>query len=158
MLLSSSDKIQVSSQEQIHDIKQSIMELPPTIQYSCFHLEHNGERINDFIQLSEVKGLTSETQLTLIEDPYTEKDARIHVIRVRELIGAAGDRTDTLQGILAGLSLHDSVSDDWKSSGTSTPPNQSPIAPHPIIDYEFQTLGSLSTLLPGTQAPSFKTV
>src|SRR5271170_4659413 len=148
--------MQVSSQEQIHDIKQSIMELPPTYQYSCFHLEHNGERINDFIQLSEVKDLTPESQLTLIEDPYTEKDARIHVVRVRELIGAAGDRTDTLQGILAGLSLHDSVSEERKSSDKATSPSQNPTTPHPIIDYEFQTMGSLSTLLPRTQATSFK--
>lgn len=134
------------------------MELPSTFQYSCFHLEHNGERINDFIQLSEVKGLTPESQLNLIEDPYTEKDARIHVIRVRELIGAAGDRTDTLQGILAGLSLHDSVSEDKIISDQTTPPIQNTTAPHPMIDYEFQTLGSLSTLLPRSKTASCKTV
>jgi protein TIF31 len=150
--------MQVSSQEQIHDIKQSIMELPPTYQYSCFHLEHNGELINDFVQLSEVKDLTPDSQLALIEDPYTEKDARIHVMRVRELIGAAGDRTDTLLGILAGLSLHDCVSEGTKSSDNAITPSQNPTTSHPITDYEFQTLGSLSTLLPRTQTASLKTV
>jgi protein TIF31 len=150
--------MQVSSQEQIHDIKQSIMELPPTYQYSCFHLEHNGERINDFIQLSEIKDLTPESQLTLIEDPYTEKDARIHVMRVRELIGAAGDRTDTLLGILAGLSLHDCISEGTKSSDNAIASSQNSTMPHPIADYEFQTPGSLSTLLPQAQAASIKTV
>lgn len=150
--------MQVSSQEQIHDIKQSIMELPPTYQYSCFHLEHNGERINDFIQLSEIKDLTSDSQLTLIEDPYTEKDARIHVMRVRELIGAAGDRTDTLLGILAGLSLHDCVSEDIKSSDNASTSIQKSKTSHPVADYEFQTPGSLSRLLPREQAASIKTV
>lgn len=134
------------------------MELPPTYQYSCFHLEHNGERINDFIQLSEVKDLTPESQLTLIEDPYTEKDARIHVMRVRELIGAAGDRTDTLLGILAGLSLHDYVSEGTKSSDNAIMPSQNPTTSHPITDYEFQTPGSLSTLQPRKQVESVKTV
>jgi len=89
-------QIIVSSQEAIHDVRQSIIELPGTFQYSCFHLEHKGERINDFVQISEVPGLTAESELHLIEDPYTEKEARIHIVRVRELIGAAGDRTDTL--------------------------------------------------------------
>jgi len=150
--------MQVSTQEQIHDVKQSIMELPPTYQYSCFHLEHDGERINDFVQLSEIKGLTPESQLTLIEDPYTEKDARIHVMRVRELIGAAGDRTDTLLGILAGLSLHDCISEGTNNFHTATTSSQSSTTSHPIVGYDFHTSGSLSTLLPRAQAASVKTV
>jgi protein TIF31 len=126
------------------------MELPATFQYSCFHLEHKGKRINDFIQLSEVKDLTPESELQLVEDPYTEKDARIHVIRVRELLGAAGDRTDTLQGILSGISLHDSVNENHKDADASTS--------HPVADYDFQAAGSLATLLPHTQATPVKTI
>jgi protein TIF31 len=143
---------QVSSQEQIHDVRQSIIELPDAFQYSCFHLEHKGERINDFIQLSEVKDLTPESELCLVEDPYTEKEARIHIVRVRELIGAAGDRTDTLHGILSGMSLHDSVTvSKATSNGTSA-------SAHPMAEYDFQASGVLSTLLPRPQEPSPKTV
>jgi protein TIF31 len=142
---------QVSSQEAIHDVRQSIIELPGTLQYSCFHLEHNGERINDFIQISEVKGLTSDSELTLVEDPYTEKEARLHTVRVRELIGAAGDRTDTLHGILSGISLHDSVTAaELVQNGSSTA--------HSMAGYEFEAPGVLSTLLPETQEPPPKTV
>ncbi|KAI9852663.1 MAG: Intracellular distribution of mitochondria [Thelocarpon superellum] len=102
-------RIMVSTQEQMQDIRQTIVEYPDTLQYSCFHLELDGRRINDFIELSDVEGLTPESALTLVEDPYTEKDARMHVVRVRELLGAGGDRTDTLLGIDAGLSLHDDL-------------------------------------------------
>jgi protein TIF31 len=91
----------------VQDLRQNIIETPHTFQYSCFHLEHDGQRINDYVELSEVKGLKADSVLTLVEDPYTEKEARLHVVRVRELIGAAGDRTDALHGIMAGLSLHD---------------------------------------------------
>lgn len=148
--------VQVSSQEQIHDVRQSIVELPDTFQYSCFHLEHKGERINDFIQLSEVKDFTPESELTLVEDPYTEKEARIHVVRVRELIGAAGDRTDTLHGILSGLSLHDSVTASAQPTegGKATPE----AVAHPMVDYDFQAPGSLSSLLPQSQEAGPKTV
>ncbi|KAH8758577.1 clustered mitochondria-domain-containing protein [Hyaloscypha finlandica] len=144
-------QIMVSSQEAIHDVRQSIIELPGTLQYSCFHLEHNGERINDFIQISEVKGLTSDSAVTLVEDPYTEKEARLHTVRVRELIGAAGDRTDTLHGILSGISLHDSVT--AAESGLN-----GPFTAHSMSGYDFEAPGELSSLLPETQEQPPKTV
>ncbi|KFZ15319.1 hypothetical protein V502_05688 [Pseudogymnoascus sp. VKM F-4520 (FW-2644)] len=151
-------QIMVSSQEQVHDVRQSVIELPDTFQYSCFHLEHNGERINDFIQLSDVKDLVPESELKLVEDPYTEKEARIHVIRVRELIGAAGDRTDTLQGILSGLSLYDSVTESEASASGEAAAAQTNDAAHPLADYDFQAPGALSTLLPPTQESHPKTI
>lgn len=100
-------KVTVSQQEQVQDLRQSIVETPDTFQYTCFHLEHDGQRINDFVELSEVKDLKADSELVLVQDPYTEKEARMHVVRIRELIGAAGDRADQLQGICAGVSLHD---------------------------------------------------
>lgn len=150
--------MKVSSQEQVHDVRQSVIELPDTFQYSCFHLEHNGERINDFIQLSDVKDLVPESELKLVEDPYTEKEARIHVIRVRELIGAAGDRTDTLQGILSGLSLYDSVTESEAPASGEAAAAQTNDAAHPLADYDFQAPGALSTLLPPTQESHPKTI
>ncbi|QSZ35153.1 hypothetical protein DSL72_008020 [Monilinia vaccinii-corymbosi] len=146
-------QIIVSSQEAIHDVRQSIIELPGTFQYSCFHLEHRGERINDFVQISEVPGLTADSEIRLVEDPYTEKEARIHIVRVRELIGAAGDRTDTLNGIISGASLLESVtSTEASQNGTSTATS------HPMVGYDFQAPGNLSTLLPKAQEPGPKTV
>ncbi|KAI9740746.1 MAG: Intracellular distribution of mitochondria [Claussenomyces sp. TS43310] len=148
-------QLTVSSQEQVHELRQSIIELPDTFQYSCFHLEHKGQRINDFIQLSEVKDLTSDSEIQLVEDPYTEKEARIHVVRVRELIGAAGDRTDTLQGILSGLSLHDSV---VESGDEPDEPTNKALDTIPVGDYDFDSHGRLSTLLPRIQAVAPKTI
>ena len=100
---------QVSPHEQLQDIRQSIIEQPDCIQHTCFHLEHDRQRVNDFVELSEVPNVQSGSKLKLVEDPYTEKEARIHFIRIRELIGAAGDRPDLLHGINAGLSLYDAV-------------------------------------------------
>lgn len=146
-------RLQVSPQEQVQDIRQSIVETPQTFQYSCFHLEHDGKRINDFAELSEVPGLQPNSELTLVEDPYTEKEARMHVIRIRELIGAAGDRTDTLQGVMAGLSLHDTL-----TLGESETSKQNGAEDSPLSDYDLKTLGSVKELLPPTQEPAPKTV
>jgi len=140
----------VSSAETIHDIRQAITELPETLQYSCFHLQHKKERVNDFIQISEVKGLSeTEPELHLVEDPYNEKDARLHVIRVRDIVGGAGDRVDTLQGILSGVSLYDSV----KVANSSTSAEFMPMS-----GYDTEAPGILSTLVPPTQEPPPRTV
>lgn len=77
----------------------------------------------------------------------------MHVIRIRELIGAAGDRTDALHGITAGLSLHDSIGLDAsgkpKYEGTETTP---------LTDYDFKAGGSVKTLLAPPQEPAPKTI
>ncbi|KMU85193.1 hypothetical protein CIHG_02976 [Coccidioides immitis H538.4] len=74
-------QVMVSNQEQVQDVRQSIVELPGTFQYTSFHLEHNGERINDYVELSEVKDLKPDAEIVLVEDPYTEKEARMHLCR-----------------------------------------------------------------------------
>lgn len=145
----------VSSQEQIHDVRQSIIELPDTFQYSCFHIEYNGQRLNDFTMLSEVEDLTEESELTLVEDPYTEKEARIHVVRVRELINAAGDRTDTLQGILSGLSLHDQVTD---VDAAKNDDDKAAAQTHALAGYDFEASGDLKTLLPESKGTAPKCI
>ncbi|KAF8466946.1 clustered mitochondria-domain-containing protein [Kalaharituber pfeilii] len=135
--------IMVSTQEQVQDIRQSIIELPDTFQYSCFHLEHNGVRINDFVELSDVPGITPDSELVLVEDPYTEKEARIHFLRMRELIQPSGPKVDAVYGISAGLSLFDTINtgdeNAGKADGTGT---------HPMSDYDFDAAATFDHFLP----------
>ncbi|KAK4146186.1 clustered mitochondria-domain-containing protein [Dichotomopilus funicola] len=140
-------ELPVSPLEQIHEIRQSVIEHPVAVQYSCFHLEHNGQRINDFVQVSDVEGLAAGSELHVIQDPYTEKEARIHFIRIRELIGAAGDRTDTALGILAGASIHDDI------VAAAAEEAEKEVQP-----YDFTSTPSLSVLLPKELPPAPKTV
>lgn len=123
------------------------------LEYSCFHLEHKGERVNDFIQISEINGIGPDSKLDLIEDPYSEKEARLHMVRVRELIGASGDRTDAIQGILPGLSLFEKVAAECGDVLDKTNYEQSAIGEH-----DFKLVPSISALLPDEQDPAPKTV
>ncbi|RDA87497.1 hypothetical protein CP532_1610 [Ophiocordyceps camponoti-leonardi (nom. inval.)] len=145
-----SQKIQlmVSSQEQVHEVRQSIIELPSAFQHTCFHLEYLGCKVNDFIPIAEIPGITSNPEFQLVRDPYTEKEARIHLVRVRELIGAAGDRADISQGILPGLSLFESLS-------TNTEPGMDQL---PVKNYDFQATPSLTSLIPAPMSLPPKTV
>lgn len=141
-------EVMVSSQEQVQNIRQTIVDTPHTFQYSCFHLEHNGKRINDFVELSEVPDIVREPVVKLVEDPYTEAQARMHVVRVRELIGAAGNRVDYLSGVDAGLSLCDSV--DLADGGRDE--SNSP------LHYDLDTPSSISALLAKPRDVAPKTV
>ncbi|OQV03171.1 hypothetical protein CLAIMM_08250 [Cladophialophora immunda] len=143
--------ITVTSQEQVQDVRQSIVETPDTFQYTCFHLEHNGQRINDFVELSEVKDLKPDDEIVLVEDPYTEKEARLHVVRIRELIGATGDRSDQLHGICAGLSLHDD-----KFGSVNAPPQKT--EDNPLAGYELDGRATLDAILPSHQDTLPKTI
>ena len=137
----------VTSQEQVQDVRQSVVESPGTFQYTCFHLEHNGERINDFVELSEVKDFKSDSELVLVEDPYTEKEARMHVFRIRELIGAAGDRADQLHGICAGISLHDMIFPP-KEAVRGLPNGTARHDDQPLAHYDLRAPLSTQTILP----------
>ncbi|SPO02699.1 related to translation initiation factor CluA [Cephalotrichum gorgonifer] len=148
---SSKIQVQVSSQEQIHEVRQSLIDLPAAFQYTCFHLEHKGERLNDFISLFEVPGLLAEPEIKLVEDPYTEREARLHFVRIRELIGAAGDRCDITYGILPGTSLLGDQSADQAADDATS--ERSPVA-----DYDFQSVPGLSLLVPKPESPPPKTI
>lgn len=142
----------MSSQEQVHEVRQSIIDLPSAFQYTCFHLEYRGNKINDFIPIAEIPELESSPEFHLVEDPYTEKEARIHLVRIRELIGAAGDRSDTVQGITPGLSLFENVVGDAQTDASIPQPES------PVKDYDFQASPSLTSLVPKPVEPAPKTL
>lgn len=43
------------------------MESPDTCANSCFYLAFNGQRINDYLELGEIEGITTESELELVE-------------------------------------------------------------------------------------------
>ena len=96
-------------------------------------------------------GLVAKPEIKLVEDPYTEREARLHFVRIRELIGASGDRCDITYGILPGTSLlGDQVPDQPTEAAAAT---QSPVA-----DYEFQSVPPLDLLVPKPEDPTPKTI
>jgi protein TIF31 len=108
--------------------------------------------------LSEVQELKSGADVILVEDPYTEKDARAHVIRVRDLIGAAADRPDTVNGICAGISLHDSITAQAQANGNNQESNGANQTANPVSGYDFEAPPSIQTIIPPREDPAPKTV
>ncbi|RCI02054.1 Intracellular distribution of mitochondria, partial [Rhizopus stolonifer] len=98
-------KIITSPREAIQDIKQSIMESPDTCAHSCFYLAYKGKRINDFMELGEVEGITPESELELIEDNYNERDVRLHITRLRDLLAGPYKPSPSTVGIDPAISF-----------------------------------------------------
>ena len=137
--------------------------MPEAFQYTCFHLEYNGNRIHDHVEVSDIKGLGQHSELRLVEDPYTEREARMHVLRIREIIGAAGNRPDSLNGMHAGLSLHDFVVSAMTPEGSLSTKEKLKYGTqsgreHPLSDYIFDAPPSTTALLPPDEEPLAKTV
>jgi protein TIF31 len=151
-------QIMVSTQEQVHEVRQSVIDMPTAFQYTCFHLEYRGEKINDFSIIAEIPDLSPEPEFHVVQDPYTEKEARIHLVRIRELIGASGDRSDISQGVLPGLSLFEGVGKDEQSPKDEKTTKEGASEQAPVKDYDFTATPSLSSLIPRPVEPAPKTV
>ncbi|KAK3828540.1 MAG: clustered mitochondria-domain-containing protein [Benniella sp.] len=105
-------KVQViaSPREAIQDVRQSIVESTETCMHSCFSLAFNGQKLNDFMELGNVEGITPDSELDLVLNNYTEREARIHVNRLRDLLAGPAKLNVNAVGIDPALSFLSTVS------------------------------------------------
>ncbi|KAJ2804987.1 Intracellular distribution of mitochondria, partial [Coemansia furcata] len=122
-----------SAQETVQDLKQVVGETPGTMEYSCFYLALNKRRLNDYVELGEIEGLGLESELELVEDQYTEREARVHVSRLRDLLDGAATANPNVAGLDAGVSVFSTV-------------KQSDSEDHAFKDFELGQPGSLDVL------------
>lgn len=80
----------------------------------------------------------------------------MHMVRIREIIGAAGDRADTLHGISPGQSLHDFVLPWNGTEGTANV--RASETQNPLAGFNFDAPASTDVLLPPIAEPPPKTV
>ncbi|GAB5586112.1 Intracellular distribution of mitochondria [Umbelopsis nana] len=153
---SGSIQVLASPREAIHDIKQSIIESPETCIYSCFYLTFNGEKLNDFQELGEVEGITTESELLLVEDTYTDRDARIHINRLRDLLAGPYKPNPSDSGIDGGLSFLTTVT--GKIDEEIVPASEkkeehelfsdAPVPETAFTNYDFNAKSHLSQFVP----------
>lgn len=96
------------------------------------------------VELSEVQGVVEDPNIVLVEDAYTEAQARLQFARIRELIGAAQPQADLVRGLQAGLSLHDSIARNVDDDPTKSSPQSVPA-------YNLTAPGTVLTLQPPKQ-------
>ncbi|KAI4503681.1 hypothetical protein M0802_001084 [Mischocyttarus mexicanus] len=90
--------IQVSSMELVQEIHQLLMDREDTCHRTCFSLQLDGNTLDNFAELKNIEGLKEGSVIKVVEEPYTMREARIHVRHVRDLLKSV-DPTDAYNGV-----------------------------------------------------------
>lgn len=90
--------IQVSSMELVQEIHQMLMDREDTCHRTCFSLQLDGVTLDNFAELKNIEGLKEGSVIKVVEEPYTMREARIHVRHVRDLLKSM-DPADAYNGI-----------------------------------------------------------
>ncbi|XP_058118642.1 clustered mitochondria protein homolog [Anopheles ziemanni] len=90
--------IQVSSMELVQEIHQLLMDREDTCHRTCFSLQLDGVTLDNFAELKNIEGLKEGSVIRVVEEPYTMREARIHVRHVRDLLKSL-DPADAYNGV-----------------------------------------------------------
>ncbi|CAO1415447.1 unnamed protein product [Diamesa serratosioi] len=90
--------IQVSSMELVQEIHQLLMDREDTCHRTCFSLQLDGVTLDNFAELKNIDGLQEGSIIKVAEEPYTMREARIHVRHVRDLLKSM-DPADAYNGV-----------------------------------------------------------
>lgn len=90
--------IQVSSMELVQEIHQLLMDREDTCHRTCFSLQLDGVTLDNFAELKSIEGLKEGSVIKVVEEPYTVREARIHVRHVRDLLKSL-DPADAYNGV-----------------------------------------------------------
>ncbi|XP_058531458.1 clustered mitochondria protein homolog isoform X2 [Ochotona princeps] len=90
--------LQVSPQEMVQEIHQVLMDREDTCHRTCFSLHLDGNMLDHFSELRTIEGLQEGSVLRVVEEPYTVREARIHVRHVRDLLKSL-DPADAFNGV-----------------------------------------------------------
>ncbi|XP_053325410.1 clustered mitochondria protein homolog [Spea bombifrons] len=104
--------IQVSPKELVQEIIQVLMEHEDSCHRTCFSLQFEGNVLDNFSELKSVEGIKEGSILKVVEEPYTIREARIHIRHFRDLLKSL-DLTDAYNGVdCSSLSFLNSISED----------------------------------------------
>ncbi|XP_005987552.1 clustered mitochondria protein homolog isoform X2 [Latimeria chalumnae] len=90
--------LQVSPQEMVQEIHQVLMDREDTCHRTCFSLQLDGNVLDNFAELKTIEGLQEGSILKVVEEPYTVREARIHVRHIRDLLKSL-DPSDAYNGV-----------------------------------------------------------
>ncbi|TPX33732.1 hypothetical protein SmJEL517_g03405 [Synchytrium microbalum] len=155
----------------VQDIRQFLLESPESNFHTCFSLrDSNNNKLSELSELAECKEFNAGDELHMVEDPYSDRDVRIHVTRFREVLSNFHNILPQY-GVDAGISYLTAISGEnadiatimetktpkksngKKKNGNNAPsPSRAanagdtanPSIKHPFHDYEFDDIPTSS--------------
>ncbi|KAF7489179.1 Clustered mitochondria -like protein [Sarcoptes scabiei] len=91
-------ELQVSPVELVQEINHQLIDREDTCHRTCFSLQLDGVTLDNFTELRNIEGLKEGSIIKLVEEPYTVREARIHVRHIRDLLKSL-DINDSYNGI-----------------------------------------------------------
>ncbi|XP_025090334.1 clustered mitochondria protein homolog isoform X2 [Pomacea canaliculata] len=88
----------VSSMELVQEIHQLLMDREDSCFRTCFSLQLDNVTLDNFAELKSIEGLKEGSVIKVMEEPYTVREARIHVRHIRDLLKSV-DLTDAFCGL-----------------------------------------------------------
>lgn len=84
--------------ELVQEIHHLLMDREDTCHRTCFSLQLDGITFDNFAELKNIEGLKEGSLIKVVEEPYTVREARIHVRHVRDLLKSL-DPSDAYNGV-----------------------------------------------------------
>lgn len=91
-------EIQVSATELVQEIHHLLMDREDTCHRTCFSLQLDGVTLDNFAELKNIEGLKEGSIIKVVEEPYTVREAKLHLRHVRDLIKSL-DYNDAYNGL-----------------------------------------------------------
>lgn len=91
-------EIQLSPTELVQEIHHLLMDREDTCHRTCFSLQLDGVTLDNFAELKNIDGLKEGSVIKVVEEPYTMREAKIHLRHVRDLIKSL-DYNDAYNGL-----------------------------------------------------------
>lgn len=110
----------MSLEDSVQVIMQSLTEATETCYITNFQLEVEGKRVDEYTSLSEIPNLQNNTTFVMVEAPYDEKTARIHVKLLREIL-TSGHKMDQPNACLLPYYTFDELNGKKPSSNSDLP-------------------------------------
>ncbi|KHJ44795.1 hypothetical protein D918_05045 [Trichuris suis] len=80
--------VQMGFNELVQELQQILMDGDDTCHRTCFALKFGDKYLNSYMEIRHIEGLVDGSVLKVVEEPYTLRQARIHVRHVRDLLRA----------------------------------------------------------------------
>uniref|UniRef100_A0A8C2ZJZ6 Clustered mitochondria homolog n=1 Tax=Cyclopterus lumpus TaxID=8103 RepID=A0A8C2ZJZ6_CYCLU len=91
-------ELQVSSQMLVAELHQVLMEHEISCHCTCFSFQLGGIALDSLTELSSIQSIQDGALIKVVEDPYTVRDARLHLRHVRDLLRSL-DPSDAYNGV-----------------------------------------------------------
>ncbi|CAN6612016.1 clustered mitochondria protein 1 [Trichomonascus vanleenenianus] len=105
-------KVKIAKTDLLNEVRQYLVDAVSPLQpYTCFSLWREGDAapLDRFSPVGEL-GLSGEVVVKLVPEAYNESESKLHIVKVRDILGFESESVRSLPALDVGLSLFEPVS------------------------------------------------